>query len=115
MFGEHPAQCCLKGEYGPYYSSHFSSSCGLPQDKPFYFILCHRMLLFSRQFWKVRELVTLAVASVKQLRDFCICIPIHICCCDGDQNLAASWYAFAITNTADYYLEDTIMRSLLFL
>lgn len=69
MFGANPAQCFLKGEYGPYYSPHFSSSSGLPQDKHFIFILCHRMLLFSRQFRKVRKLVTLAVASMKQLGD----------------------------------------------
>lgn len=68
MFGANPAQCFLKGEYGPYLS-YFSSSSGLPQDKPICFILCHRMLLFSRQLWKVRMLITLVVAPAKQLTE----------------------------------------------
>lgn len=53
-----PAQCFLKGEYGPHLS-YFSSSSGLPQDKPISFILHHRMLLFSGQLWKVRTLLPL--------------------------------------------------------
>lgn len=68
MFGANPAQCFLKGEYGPHLS-YFSSSSGLPRDKPVWFILYHRMLVFSRQLWKVR-LLTLVVAPVKQLGQF---------------------------------------------